>query len=118
MMARRGVNLLVPILIAFGIVMPLAARDAGARNDKATTATMQFLNSVTVGGKQLKPGSYLVIADETSVTIKQDGKMVAEAPVQWKDENRKPRQSNIVSDGSQLKEIHFSGKMRYAVITG
>lgn len=117
-MARRGVIFLAPILIAFALAMPVAARDAGAKDAKPTTATMEFLKPFTLGGVQLKAGSYVVIADETKVTIKQGGKMVAEAPVQWKDENQKPRQSNIVSDGSQLKEIHFGGKMRYAVITG
>jgi hypothetical protein len=118
MMTRRGVNLLAPILIALAFAMPVAASDAGTKDSKPTTATMEFLKPVTLGGIQLKPGSYHVVADETKVTIEQNGKMVAEAPVQWKDGNQKSRYSNIVSVGDQLKEIHFSGKMRYVVITG
>ena len=44
------------------------------------------------------------------------GKVMAEAPAQWKDETSKPRNSNIVTTGDQVTEIHFSGKMRYVTV--
>ena len=96
----------------------IAARDAGTKNANAITTTMDFLHAVTLGGKELKPGSYHVTANDTKVTVEQNGKVVAEAPVQWKDETRKPLYSNIVSSGDQVTEMHFAGKMRYAVIGG
>jgi len=116
-MVRRGMSVVLTILVALAIAIPAMAKDAGANNAKPTKTTMEFLNSVTVGGKQLKPGNYVVIADDTKLTIEQSGKVVAEAPVQWKDETKRSRYSNIVSDGDQLKEIHFGGQMRYIVIT-
>jgi hypothetical protein len=116
-MARRGWNLIVPILVALLVAMPLAARDT-AKNGKATTAEVEILSAVTLAGKQLKPGIYRVTADDSKVTLTLNGKVVAEAPVQWKDETSKPNTSNIVTNSDQLKEIHFNGKMRYVAIGG
>ncbi|HKV05163.1 MAG TPA: hypothetical protein VJO53_08675 [Candidatus Acidoferrales bacterium] len=117
-MSRRGVYLLVPILVALALAMPLAAREAGTKNGKTTSTTLDVLSAVTLAGKQLKPGMYRVTADDSRVTLEQDGKVVAEAPVQWKDETAKPHYSNIVTVGTEVKEIHFSGKMRYVEIGG
>ncbi len=116
-MARRGWNLAIPILVALLVAMPLAARDTG-KNDKATTGEVDILTTVTLAGKQLKPGSYRVTADDSKVTVSLGGKVVAEAPVEWKDETTKPRYSNIVTTDDQVKEIHFNGKMRYVAISG
>jgi len=116
-MSRRGLNLFAPILVALVVAMPLAARDVG-KNGKATTTEVEILSSVSLAGKQLKPGTYKVTADDARVTVEMNGKVVVEAPVTWKDETTKPRDSNIVTTDSQVKEIHFSGKMRYVEISG
>lgn len=116
-MSRRGVNRVVPILIALAFAMPFAARVASANGSKTTSATMDILKAVSVNGKQLQPGTYNVTADDSKVTLARNGKVVAEAPVQWKDENSKPRYSNIVTSGDQVTEIHFGGKMRYVTIS-
>jgi hypothetical protein len=116
-MSRRGVNLVVRILVVVALAMPLAARAFGANGSKSTSATMDILSSVSLNGKQLKPGTYTVTADDTKVTIAQNGKVLAEAPVEWKDETSKPANSNIVTNNSAVTEIHFSGKMRYVQVT-
>ncbi len=116
-MSRRGLNLFAPILVALFVAMPLAARDAG-KNRKPTTAEVEILSTVSLAGKQLKPGTYKVTADDAKVTIEMNGKVVAEAPVTWKDESSKPRNSNVVTTDDQVKQIHFNGKMRYIEIAG
>jgi hypothetical protein len=116
-MARRGWNLLLPIFVALLVVMPVAARD-NAKNGKATVAEVELLSPASMAGKQLKPGTYQVKADDSKVTLTLDGKVIVEAPVQWKDETNKPRYSQIVTTDDQVKEIHFGGKMRYIAITG
>lgn len=115
-MSRRGVNRVVPVLIALAFAMPFAARVASANSKATTSATMDILTAVSLNGKQLKPGTYTVSADDSKVTVAKDGKIVAEAPVQWKDENSKPHYSNIITTGDQVTEIHFGGKMRYVAI--
>jgi hypothetical protein len=116
MISRRGLNLFVPILVALLAAMPLAARDAG-KNGKATNTDVDILSSVTLAGKQLAPGNYHVSADDAKVTVTLNGKVVAEAPVTWKDETSKPKSSNIVTNDNQVTEIHFNGKMRYVSIS-
>lgn len=115
-MSRRGVNRVVRILVVLALAMPFAARPAHANGSKPTSATMDFLDAVSLNGKQLKPGTYTVTADDAKVTIAQNGKVMAEAPVEWKDEASKPRNSNIVTTSGEVTEIHFSGKMRYVQI--
>ena len=116
-MSRRGLNLFAPILVALLVAVPLAARDNG-KNGKATSAKWTFSAACTLAGKQLKPGTYRVTADDAKVTIVMNGKVVAEAPVTWKDETSKPKNSSIVTNGDQVSEIHFNGKMRYVSIPG
>lgn len=116
-MARRGWNLVLPVLVALLVAMPLAARDA-AKNGKVTNGEVDILSTVTLAGKQLKPGTYQIAADDSKVTVSMAGKVVAEAPVEWKDETTKPRYSKVVTTDDQVKEIHFNGKMRYVSITG
>jgi hypothetical protein len=116
-MARRGLNLLLPILVAVLVAMPVAARD-NAKNGKATTAEVELLSPASFAGKMLKPGTYRVTADDSKVTLTLNGKVVAESPVEWKDETNKPRNSQIVTTDDQVKEIHFGGKMRYIAIAG
>jgi hypothetical protein len=115
MISRSGFRFFMPIVVALLIAMPLAARDAG-KNGKATNADVDILNSVTLAGKQLTPGTYHVTADDAKVTVTLRGKVVAEAPVTWKDETSKPRSSNVVTNDNQVTEIHFNGKMRYVSI--
>ena len=115
-MSRRGLNLFAPILVALLVAMPLAARDNG-KNGKATTAEVDILSTLTLAGKQLKPGTYRVTADDAKVTIERNGKVVAEAPVQWKDESAKAQSTAVVVSDNQIKEIHFGGKMKYVEIT-
>jgi hypothetical protein len=116
-MSRRGVNRVVPVLLALALAVPFTSRVTSANSSKPTSATMDILTAVTLNGKQLKPGTYTVTADERKVTVAQDGKVVAQAPVEWKEENSKPSYSNIVTSGDQVTEIHFNGKMRYVTIT-
>jgi hypothetical protein len=116
MKSRRPLSLALSVLAALAVAMPMAARDASAKNAKATTTTMDILSAATLGGKQVEPGTYTIEADESTVTFLHNGKIVAQAPAQWKDETRKPSTSNIVTENNQIKEIHFGGKMRYVEV--
>jgi hypothetical protein len=113
----RKMNFLLPILVALMLAMPIAARNASANNSKATSATMDILDQASLAGKMLEPGTYTISADDTKVTLAKGGKVIAEAPVQWKDETSKSKYSNIVVVNEQVREIHFGGKMRYVQIS-
>jgi hypothetical protein len=51
------------------------------------------------------------------VRLSMNGKVVAEAPVQWKDETAKAKYSAFVSEGNKITEIHFGGKTRFVTIS-
>jgi hypothetical protein len=105
------------VLTALVMLVAIAAQTAPAKETKAgVTTTMSLLNPATFAGKELKPGDYAVSADETHVRISMNGKVVAEAPVQWKDETSKPKYSAFVSEGNKITEIHFGGKTRFVAI--
>ena len=116
-MSRRGFNLFAPILVALLVAVPLAARDNG-KNGKAISTEVDILSACTLAGKQLKPGTYRVTADDATVKVEMNGKVVATAPITWKDETSKPKNSNVVTNDGQVNEIHFNGKMRYVSISG
>jgi hypothetical protein len=105
------------VITIVALVGPATARVALAKNNgDLFKTTMEIRNEVTLDGKQLKPGSYDVKVDGSTVTFLHGGKAVAEAPVQWKDESGKSRDSKIVADSGAVKEIHFIGKTRYVEI--
>ncbi len=79
-------------------------------------ATIEVVSPATIAGKELKPGSYRVVAEESKITLSQNGKVVAEAPVQWAEANDKEPETDIVLEGNAIKEIRFGGKTRYVVI--
>jgi len=78
---------------------------------------MELVTDATVGGKQVKAGTYDVKAGESTLTLMQRGKVVAEAPIEWKDEPSKSQNSTLVIESGAVKEIHFMGKNRYAELS-
>ncbi len=115
-MSRRKATSVLAVLVALIFATALAARTTSANASKEASAQMEFTTPVTLGGTHIDPGIYSVTADDSKVTVRQKGKMIAEASIQWKDENVKARYTNIVTVGDQVTEIHFGGKMRYAAI--
>jgi hypothetical protein len=116
-MTRRGMSLVLTVLAALALALPIAARAGDANPTRIIVSMSVDLSSpATLGGTALKAGSYSVKADSAKVTLLRGGKVVAEAPVQWKDEAGKAEYSTIVTDNNQITEIHFSGKTKYVAI--
>jgi hypothetical protein len=118
-MCRNRINFVLTVLVAVALAMPLAARANTGKNTKAgANARLDLVNDASIGGKRVKAGTYDVKADDTTLTLRQDGKVVAQAPIQWKDEASKSAYSSMVTEGGALLEVHFSGKTRYAEVSG
>jgi hypothetical protein len=116
-MSRRSVNRVMTVFAALVLLVAIAAQTAPAKETKAgVTTTMSLLNPATFAGKELKPGDYAVSADETHVRISMNGKVIAEAPVQWKDETSRAKYSAFVSQDNKITEIHFGGKTRFITV--
>lgn len=116
-MSHRGLSLTFAVLAALALAVPIAARNADTNQPKAIVSmSVDLSRPATLAGTALKPGSYSVRADSAKVTLSRGGKVVAEAPVQWKEEAGKAEYSTVVTEGNQITEIHFSGKSKYISI--
>lgn len=116
-MSRSRVNCLLSIVAALALAVPFAARAGSGKGSKATArASMELTKNASVGGKQVKAGTYDVKASESTLTFLQNGRVVAETPIEWKDESPKSQYSSIIVDNGAVKEVHFNGKNRYAQI--
>lgn len=115
-MSRGFWNTVVMVLAALALLVPLAPQRSAANEKNVIKDSVSLSNPVTIGGKQLKPGDYAVVADAAKVTFSHNGKIVAEAPIEWKD-GGKSTYSTIVTDSGQLREVHFRGKSRYVEIS-
>jgi hypothetical protein len=111
-------NFVMTILAALALALPVAAKHDANDSKSTVKASMSLPNPATLAGTQLKAGDYAVAADDSKVTLSLHGKVVATASVQWKDERGKAQYSTIVTDGNQIREIHFNGKTKYAEISG
>ena len=118
-MEHRRMNFVVTILAALALVIPIAARADDAKTVKPVSRVAVDLHSAaTLAGKDLKPGAYQVSADGSKMTISRDGKVMAEAPIEWKDGQSKASYTSVVTDGNQITEVHFDGKAKYISVTG
>ncbi len=116
-MSRRTFFNFFAGLVMLALVLPAGAGPRVAKDGKTTLkGTFMLPNAVTIGGKELKPGSYWVVADGSKVTISQDGKVMAEVNAQFVEGQNKQHSSAVVLDGNQVREIRFAGKSRYVVI--
>lgn len=116
-MSQRVMSFVFTVLAALALALPIAARDESSTQPKPIVSMSVDLSSAArLGGTELRAGSYSVKADSVKVTLSRGGKLIAEAPVQWKDESGKAAYSTIVTESNQIKEIHFSGKSKYVEI--
>lgn len=115
-MSRSGKNILI-VFAALLLALPLAARSRTKDSKSTVRASVELTQDATLAGKQLKAGTYQVRATESTLTVLQKGKVVAESPIEWKPEGKGVSSSGVVTDSGNVKEIHFIGKTRYAQVT-
>ncbi len=116
-MFRKQFAAAFSLLAASVLVVVLAASPAHAKESKTINARIDILTATSLGGKTVKPGSYQVLADGSTVTLKLGKKAVAEASAELKNGDAKPPYSSIVKDDRGIKEFHFAGETSYVEVT-
>ncbi len=111
----RRFSLKCVALLAVGVMaLPMVAAARPSRDSNSRLSTTITINSpVTFAGTPLKPGTYEVVATESTVIVSQDGRKLVESAAEIRDDQHAPHSSNIVLDGNQVKEVHFGGKTKY-----
>lgn len=118
-MEHRRMNFVVTILAALALVIPIAARADDSKTIKPVSrVAVDLHSSATLAGKDLKAGTYQLSADDSKMTISRGGKVVAEAPIEWKDGQSKASYTSVVTDSDKITEVHFGGKTKYISVTG
>lgn len=112
-MSRSSMSHALRAITVLALMMPFVASNSRGNDSKKVRVTVALANDATIGGKELKAGEYDVKATPSSLQLLHNGKLVAESPVEWKDEQSKPRNSSVVTENGAVKEIHFAGKDRY-----
>jgi hypothetical protein len=117
-MSQRISVRLIAALAVLAFLLPLTAGIAKAKDSSNFIKTeVQLLNPAKLNGLQLQPGTYEVTADGSKLTLSQKGKVIAMAAMTWKDDSSKASYTSVVVTDSNVQEIHFSGKTRYAAIS-
>jgi hypothetical protein len=105
------------LIAALVLVLSIGLQSLSAKDSKAdTSAIFTLQNATSLAGQSIAPGDYKVTVTETQLTRSKGGKVVAQVPVQWKDETTKATRSAIVTDGNKITEFHFGGKNRYVAV--
>ena len=118
-MEHRRMNFVMTILAALALAMPIVARADDSKTVKPVSrVAVDLHNPATLGGKDLKAGTYQVSADESKMTISRDGKVVAEVPIEWKDGQSKASYTSVITESNQITEVHFGGKAKYISVAG
>jgi hypothetical protein len=106
------------LVAALVLVLSIGMKTVSAKDSKSDTASVFTIqNPTSLAGQSIAPGDYKVSVTETQLTMSKDGKVVAQVPVQWKDETSKPHYSTIVTEGNKITEFHFGGKTRFVAVS-
>ena len=106
------------VVAALVLVLSIGMKTVSAKDSKSDTASVFTIqNATSLAGQSIAPGDYKVSVTETQLTLSKDGKVVAQVPVQWKDETSKPHYSTIVTEGNKITEFHFGGKARFVTVS-
>ena len=99
------------------VTLPALALAGGAKMPKAIAKShFTILGGETLNGTTLTVGDYNVIASDSTVSFFRGRKLVAQAPIQWKDGARKVGQNAIVTDTGKIQEVRFKGQNRSVVV--
>ncbi len=76
------------------------------------TADWNADQAISIGGTQIKPGQYLLRAEEgkSELQVIQKGKIIATIPCQWIQLQSKPSNSQVQTDGGKVTQVQFGGR--------
>lgn len=117
-MSRSKMIRVSTLVAALMMMLSIGLQTVSAKDAKVDTSSVFTIqNAASLAGQSIAPGDYKVSVTETQLTVSKDGKVIAQVPVQWKDETSKPHYSTIVTEGGKITEFHFGGKTRFVVVS-
>lgn len=105
------------VALMLAVALPAVASPRGAKMPKAVAKShFNIGGGEILNGTTLAPGDYNVIASDSTVSFFHGNKLVAQAPIQWKDGGQRVEQNAIVTDTGKIQEVRFKGQSRTIVV--
>jgi hypothetical protein len=117
-MTRNRLCQLFVLTLLLAVALPVIAapnNNMVLTGDILAKGTFNLVGSKSLNGTTLPSGEYKVVASDSQVSFLLKGKIVAQAPIQWKDIQLADTNAVVDQSGS-IQEIRFRGKGRSAVI--
>jgi hypothetical protein len=108
---------LFALTLMLALAIPAMASPKGAKMSN-TLAKGQFAvaGGEIIGGTTLTAGEYNVVANDSTLSFFRGKKLIAEAPIQWKDGAQKVEQNAIVTESGKIQEVRFKGQSRSVMV--
>lgn len=105
------------VFLVLSFLVPV--QPSKAATDQAKASVHISIADATVGSTKLNPGEYDIKADGATLTFawSSTGRVVAQAPIQWKDASSKAAATTLEYDGTKIVGVRFKGKARFAEIS-
>ena len=108
---------LFAVALMLAAAIPAMASPKGAKmSNSILKGQFNVAGGEIISGTTLTPGEYNVVANDSTVSFFRGKKLVAEAPIQWKDATEKIDQNAIVTDAGKIQEVRFKGQSRSVVV--
>ncbi|HKF52090.1 MAG TPA: hypothetical protein VKB26_07235 [Candidatus Acidoferrales bacterium] len=117
-MTRNKVCHVFALMLLLALALPAVAAPKNTNvpaGKVLARATITLYDTRSLGGATLQPGEYNVLATDSQISFLHNGKVLAQASIQWKDMER-AQDNTILADSGTIKEVYFRGKKRSAVI--
>ncbi len=103
--------------LMFAVAIPAMASPKGAKmSNSVAKGQFYVVGGEILNGVTLASGEYNVVASDSTLSFFRGKKLIAQAPIQWKDGAQKTQQNAIVTDTGKIQEVRFKGKNRSVVV--
>lgn len=108
---------LFAVALMLAVAIPAMASPKGAKMSNALAkGQFSLAGGEIINGTALTPGEYKVVANDSTVSFFRGDKLIAQAPIQWKDGVQKVEQNAIVTESGKIQEVRFKGQSRSVVV--
>ncbi|HEV2222886.1 MAG TPA: hypothetical protein VGR84_07790 [Candidatus Acidoferrales bacterium] len=108
---------LFAVALMLALAIPAMASPKGAKmSNSVAKGQFNVVGGEMISGTTLTPGEYNVVANDSTLSFFRGKKLIAEAPIQWKDATQKIDQNAIVTDAGKIQEVRFKGQSRSVVV--
>ena len=108
---------LFAVALLLAVAIPAMASPKGAKMSNSIAKGQFAVAGVEIlNGTALKPGEYKVVASDSTVSFFRGNKLIAQAPIQWKETSQKIDQNAIVTTEGKVQEVRFKGQSRSVVV--